>query len=154
MAEPNTDSSAAPLLAVLREAVSPGGRAQLVRYGIAGAIVAVVYIGLTLLLSGPVGLPIQAAIPIAYTTAIAAHFTLQRWFVFHDAAVFALAMHHQVGRYLVIGLIQYSATALATAVLPGVVGLPERVVYICAVGVISAASFVLLRTSVFHPPSE
>jgi putative flippase GtrA len=154
MAEPNTGSNVGNVRGVLREAVSAEARGQLVRYAIAGATVAVVYIGLTLLLSGPVGMPIQAAIPIAYVTAITVHFTLQRWFVFHDAGVFALAMHHQVGRYLAIGLVQYSTTAAATAVLPGVLGLPERVVYVCAVGVISAASFVLLRTSVFHPPSE
>jgi putative flippase GtrA len=154
MADPQTGSSAANVRGVLRQALSPEARGQLVRYGIAGATVAVVYIGLTLLLSGPVGLPIQAAIPIAYVTAITVHFTLQRWFVFHDAGAFALVMHHQVGRYLAIGLVQYATTAAATAVLPSVLGLPEKVVYVAAVGVLSVGSFVLLRTSVFHPPSE
>jgi putative flippase GtrA len=154
MAEPNPGGSAGNVRGVLRAAVSAQARGQLVRYAIAGATVAVVYVGLTLLLSGPAGLAIQAAIPIAYVTAITVHFTLQRWFVFHDAGAFALAMHHQVGRYLVIGLVQYATTAAATAVLPGVLDLPEKLVYVGAVGVISAVSFVLLRTSVFHPPSE
>jgi putative flippase GtrA len=154
MAEPNTGSRAAAVRTVLGDAVSPAARAQLIRYVIAGATVATVYIGLTLLLSGPVGLPIQAAIPIAYATAIALHFTLQRWFVFRDAGAFALAMHHQVGRYLALALVQYTTTALATAFLPGVLDLPEQVVYVCAVGVISVVSFILLRTHVFHSPSE
>jgi putative flippase GtrA len=154
MAEPSPGTRAGTVRGVLSDAVSAETRGQLARYAIAGATVAVVYVGLTLLLSGPAGLPIQAAIPIAYVTAITVHFSLQRWFVFRDAGVFALAMHHQVGRYLAIGLAQYGTTALATAVLPGVLGLPEKLVYVGAVGVISAVSFVFLRTSVFHAPSE
>jgi len=154
MAEQGPISRTATVRDVLREAASRDARGQLVRYVTAGGTVAAVYIGLTLALSGPVGLPIQAAIPIAYVTAICLHFTLQRWFVFRDASAFALAMHHQVGRYLVLALVQYSLTALATAVLPDVLGLPDKVVYVCAVGAISFISFVVLRTHVFHSPSE
>jgi putative flippase GtrA len=148
MAEPRSVSTG--VAQVLRDAVSPAARGQLMRYAIAGATVAAVYIGLTLSLSGPAGLDIQAAIPIAYVTAICLHFTLQRWFVFHDAGAFALAMHHQIGRYVVLGLSQYGLTAAATAILPGALDLPERVVYVCAVGAISGISFILLRTRVFH----
>ena len=132
----------------------PGAHAQFVRWAAVGVSVGAMYLGLTLLLAGPVGLPIQAAIPIGYTTAIALHFSLQRWFVFHSPAAFALAMHHQVGRYVLLAVMQYGIVAVSTGVLPRLIDVPERVVYVGTVCVSSAIGFVLLRTSIFHPPSE
>src|SRR5437868_1244338 len=138
----------------MRIAALRGAHGQLVRYAMAGALVGVVYIGTTLLLSGPVGMPIQAAIPIALVAAVSLHFVCQRWFVFRDAEEFALAMHHQVGRYVLLGLMQYGIAAGSTGLLPGLLGVPERVVYLCTVCVSSAIGFILLRTRIFHPPSE
>lgn len=136
----------------LRRVLAPGASGQAVRYVIAGATVAAVYIGATLLLSGPAGAPIQAAIPVAYVTAVSLHFVLQRFFVFGDAKAFALAVHHQVGRYVAIGAVQYALTAASTALLPPALGLSEQVVYAGTVAAISAMTFIFLRTRVFHPP--
>jgi putative flippase GtrA len=134
----------------LKEVTSPAGRAQLVRYGITSISAASVYIGLTLLLSGVAGVPIQLAIPVAYALALCVHFSLQRWFVFRDAEAFSLAIHHQIGRYLVLAFSQYAITALATAYLPDAIGVPEQVVYVCTVLVLAAVAFILVRTRVFH----
>lgn len=120
------------------------------RYAIAGAIVAATYIGLTLLLDGPVGLALQAAIPVGYVLAVSLHFILQRFFVFADADAFALTGAQQVRRYLVIGAVQYAITALATATLPELLGVDERVIYVAVVVFISACTFLMLRTRVFH----
>lgn len=123
---------------------------QGLRYLVAGAIVGLVYVGLTLLLSGPVGVPIQLAIPVSYATAIVLHFLLQRVFVFAHVATFALSARAQAGRYVAIALVQYPLTALATAVLPGVLGLSQQLVYLATTAVITLATFIVLRTRVFH----
>jgi putative flippase GtrA len=120
------------------------------RYALAGAAVAITYIGLTLLLSGPGQLPIQAAILVGYVLAVALHFTLQRLFVFRDRSAFALSAREQAGRYVAIGFAQYAATAALTALLPSALGVSEQVAYVATVVVISALTFLLLRTRVFH----
>lgn len=153
MAEPPSGRSAV-IAATVRAALPPPTRWQLIRYASVGVLVSAIYIGLTLVLSGPVGLPIQAAIPIAYVSAICVHFTLQRLFVFRNAEAFALAMHHQVGRYLLVALFQYAVAAIATAILPAALGVPQRAVYTTTAIVMSGVSFLLLRTRVFHSPSE
>jgi putative flippase GtrA len=129
---------------------SPDLHHQAARFLIAGGFVSAVYIGLTLLLSGPLDVPIQIAIPISFVTAVALHYACQRFFVFRHVSQFALSARSQIGRYVVIGSVQYAVTAGSTGVLPGVVGASEQVVYVCTVVVISALTFVLLRTRVFH----
>jgi putative flippase GtrA len=124
-------------------------RGQLLRYAISGVAVAVTYVAGTLLLSGPVGMPIVAAIPIAYVVAIALHFTLQRTFVFDHE--FAEPIGRQVRSYVVIGGAQIAISTASTAWLPDLLGLPERVVYVGTVAVTSAATFLFLRSRVFHP---
>jgi putative flippase GtrA len=124
---------------------------HLSRYAVAGAIVAMVYVGGTLLLSGPVGLPIQAAIPIAYVVAVALHFLLQRTFVFRHDGEFALSVREQIVRYLLIAATQYPATAALTALLPALFGMSDQVAYLITVAVISLTFFFVLRWGVFHP---
>jgi putative flippase GtrA len=124
---------------------------HLSRYAVAGAIVAMVYVGGTLLLSGPVGLPIQAAIPIAYVVAVALHFLLQRTFVFRHDGEFALSVREQIIRYLLIAATQYPATAGLTALLPVLFGMSDQVAYLITVALISLTSFFVLRWGVFHP---
>lgn len=124
-------------------------RLQAVRFVLAGGAVALSYVGLGLLLSGPVGMPIQLAIPIAYVLATGLHFSLQRWIVFvHDA--FALSAREQLTRYLPVGIAQYAFTAIATATLPGPLGLSKQVVYVLAVLIASTAAFLFYRLRVFH----
>jgi putative flippase GtrA len=120
------------------------------RYGLAGVLVATTYVGLTLALSGPGGLPIQVVIPVALAAAVALHFVLQRRFVFVDRTTFALSRAEQARRYLVIVAIQYAITAAATAVLPELLGTTEQVVYVATVVAISVTTFLFLRARVFH----
>ena len=120
------------------------------RYALAALVVAGVYIGLTLALSGPGGLPIQFVIPFALATAVAVHFVLQRRFVFGDRSSFALSVAEQARAYAVMVPIQYGLTALGTAVLPGLLGTTEQVAYVATVAIISATTFLILRSRVFH----
>jgi putative flippase GtrA len=121
-----------------------------VRYAIAGATVFGTYVACTLLFSGPLGIPIAIAIAIAYVLSVSLHFCLQRFFVFRDRTEFALATHHQIGRYIVIGGVQYCITATLTAVLPGWLGVSEQIVYVCSAFALSGGVFLLLRGGVFH----
>jgi putative flippase GtrA len=127
-----------------------------VRYGIAGGTVAVVYIGMPLLLHGVFGVPLEAAVPIAYVAAVSLHFTLQRLFVWRHVGEFALSGREQGMRYLMIGAVQYPVTALAIAVLPGVLSVSESAVFVGVTIVTSIMLFLVLRSHVFHavPESE
>lgn len=124
------------------------------RYVAAGGLNTLIYIGLTLLLSGPVGLPIQVAIPIAFCTALCTHFLLQRTVVFGHVETYALGTRRQAAHYLVIGACQYVVTAAATAAIPAVTGWSEQAVYVVTVLVVAAITFVLLRERVFHAADE
>lgn len=129
-------------------------RGEALRWALAGAIVTGVYAGLTLLLAGPLGLHIQGAIPIAYVSAVALHFSLQRWFVFRSSRSFALAVHHQIGRYVAIGACQYALTAAGTAILPPQLGVSDEAAYLLTLVTVSGATFLILRSRVFHAVRE
>ena len=124
---------------------------QALRFALAGAVVMLTYVGLTLLFSGVAGIPIQVAIAVAYVLAVMLHFALQRTFVFRYELGFALTTGSQVRRYVVIGVVQYTVTAATTTALPSVLGASEQVVYVATVLVISACTFLFLRHRVFHP---
>jgi putative flippase GtrA len=57
---------------------SPNLLRQGVRYGLAGAFVAGVYLLSTTILSALVGMPFRYALAIGFTLQLAVHFTLQR----------------------------------------------------------------------------
>jgi putative flippase GtrA len=126
----------------------------MVRYAVAGATVGALYLGLPLGLTGGLGVAIQIAIPIAYVLAVLLHFVLQRRFVFGHVPAFALSGREQAARYVAIGAVQYPTTALSTALLPEVLGLSERLTYVCTTLVISGIFFMVLRGHVFHPADE
>jgi putative flippase GtrA len=121
-----------------------------IRYGISGAIVALVYLGLPVALNAGAGVPIQVAIPLAYVTAVTLQFNLQRHFVFRHVPEFALTRRAQVGRYLMIGAVQYPATAIATALLPALLGLSARVTFVGVALTMSLIVFLILRAHIFH----
>jgi putative flippase GtrA len=123
---------------------------ETLRYVIGGSFTTVVYVGMTLALSGPLDAPIQVAIPCSYATALILHFLLQRRFVFRREEGFALARHHQLRRYLTTAGTQYGLAALSTAVLPAVLGVHEQVVYVVTALTLAAATFLILRAHVFH----
>lgn len=120
------------------------------RYGIAGATVAAVYLSVPVVLNGGAGVPIQVVIPIAYLLAISLHFTLQRHFVFRHVSEFALTRRAQIARYVAIGSIQYPTTAAATALLPGWLALSPRTTFVLWSLAMSATFFLVLRTHIFH----
>lgn len=123
---------------------------ETLRYAIGGSFTTVVYVGMTLALSGPVGAPIQVAIPCSYATALVLHFLLQRRFVFRREDGFTLEPQHQLRRYLTTAGVQYGLAAASTAVLPGVLGVHEQIVYAVTALTLAAGTFLILRAHVFH----
>ena len=132
-----------------RQALAELGR-QGVRFILTGGFVALVYIAVTTLLAEVIGLPFQLALAVGFSLAIATHFTLQRMFVWRNAAAYALRLRHQIARYLAVAAVQYGLTAASTAVLPHALGVSPEVVYLPTVAVLSAANFVVFRARIFH----
>ena len=123
---------------------------QGIRFAITGAGVAAVYVVTTLFLANVVGLHFQVALAIGYFVAVTTHFFAHRLFVWGHGPDYALSATGQATRYVPISLAQYAITALATSVLPSALGLPTDLVYLVTVVCVAAATFVVLRTRVFH----
>ncbi len=126
---------------------------QLVRFGLAGGSVAVLYLTVTTVLSQVLGLAFQLALAIGFASGLLLHFTLQRIFVWthhEELEEFALGFGHQVRRYLTMAAAQYGVTAASTAVLPGILGLAEEVVYLMTMVVVTTSGFLLMRFVIFH----
>ena len=115
-----------------------------------GVIVLVVYTGLTALLAGPVGLPFQIALALSYGTALALNFTLHRTFTFASDSGYALRLPGQIARFLALALFQYVVTALAIALLPDALGLPEFAVWAIVMATFAIGNFLALRLTTFH----
>jgi len=139
--------------AFLRDIRSPewGVAGQLIRFALSGGTVAIVYVSITTALHTLAGLRFQLALLIGFLAGVGLHFTLQRVFVWRHNEDFALAAHHQALRYLALCASQYGLTALSTAQLPGLVGLPVEVVYLATMLTIAAFNFLFFRGRVFHP---
>jgi putative flippase GtrA len=131
-------------------AANAGSVGQAIRFVASGGLVSVLYIITTIVLSDVVGLPFEVALPIGYAVGITTHFTLQRFFVWAQEDDFALPLHHQLGRYLLVAGAQYGLTAASTSLLPGALGLPTEVVYVLTVGLIVCANFFVFRHGIFH----
>ena len=126
---------------------------QGIRFAVAGATVALLYLTVTTVLADVVGLPFQAALVLGFSASIATHFTLQRYFVWVHHEEFALSLRTQAARYLILAAAQYGLTAAATAILPGALHVDTELVYLATFVVITPTSFVLFRHRVFHPES-
>jgi putative flippase GtrA len=124
---------------------------QGIRFAIAGSVVALIYLTTTTVLAEVFDVPFQAALAIGTATALVSHFTLQRLFVWVHHEEFALGLHSQVGRYLVVAGIQYGLTAASTAVLPDALGLPVTPVYLVTALSLAAFNFLIFRGRIFHP---
>jgi putative flippase GtrA len=123
---------------------------QSVRFALAGGLVALIYTLTTILLADVVGLAFQLALFIGSCVGLVAHFTLQRMFVWIHHEEFALPLHHQVSRYLLVAGLQYGLTAASTAVLPVAFGLPTELVYIGTVAILVSLNFLVFRHGIFH----
>jgi putative flippase GtrA len=126
---------------------------QGLRYALAGGTVAAVYLTTTTVLAEVIGIPFQTALAIGFGVAVAVHFTLQRVFVWVHHEPFALPLHHQAGRYLIVAGAQYGVTAASVAVFPAALGLPSEVVYLATAVVLTGATFVVFRHRIFHADS-
>ncbi|MHB1536967.1 MAG: GtrA family protein [Acidimicrobiales bacterium] len=123
---------------------------QLVRFGLAGGVVTLVYISVTTGLSQLAGLAFELALAIGFVCALSLHFTLQRIFVWIPRERFALPVKHQVGRYLTMAGCQYGVTALSTATLPNALHAPTELVYLGTMVVVTIVGFLLMRFIIFH----
>jgi putative flippase GtrA len=127
-----------------------GAVGQGLRYAIAGTTVALWYLVTTTVLADLFGVAFQLALAIGWITAVLLHFTLQRFFVWVHHGEFALPLHHQVGRYLVVAGVQYAVTAAAIAVLPRALDLPVTPVFYATAIVLASMNFLVFRGRVFH----
>jgi putative flippase GtrA len=123
---------------------------QLVRFGLTGGFVTIVYLTVTTVLSKVVGLPFEAALAIGFLTAILLHFNLQRVFVWVHQTGFELTVGRQVRRYLLMAGSQYGLTAASTAVLPSALGVDTEIVYLATMVVATTAGFLVMRLIIFH----
>lgn len=137
----------------LRRLLTPasGLLGQGMRYALAGAVVALVYVLATTFLAVVVGMSFREALAIGFTLQLAVHFTLQRAFVWVHDEEFALPFQHQARRYLAVAAAQLGVTAASTSLLPAVLGLSTEVVYLITVALLTIANFLLFRNVVFHP---
>lgn len=138
--------------AFVRDIRSPewGLAGQGFRFALSGSVVAVVYVTITALLHDGFAVPFQLALAVGFVLSVALHFTLQRLFVWRHYERFALEVHRQAGRYLMMCAGQYAVTALATAKLPGLLGLPVDAVYVLTMLTVAGMNFIVLRGRVFH----
>jgi putative flippase GtrA len=124
---------------------------QGLRFGLAGGVVAVIYLATTSVLAEVLGMEFELALAIGFVVAIVTHFTLQRRFVWAHAHGFAVPLHHQAMRYLAVAGTQYGLTVAATTLLPGPLHMATEIVYLCVAAALTATNFVIFRAQVFHP---
>jgi putative flippase GtrA len=123
---------------------------QTMRYGVAGGLVALVYVAVTSVGSQLLRLPFQLALASGFGTALLLHFTLQRGFVWVPHSGYALRLHRQLGRYLAMAGAQYATTAASIAVLPDALGASTEIVYLATTALITVAGFLTMRFLIFH----
>jgi len=123
---------------------------QGVRFVLAGGTVALIYLTTTTVLHHVFDMPFQLALIVGTVTGVLTHFTLQRLFVWVHHEEFALGLHEQVGRYLLLAGAQYALTALSTSVLPGVLDVPVTPVYFATAFTLAVVNFLVFRGRIFH----
>lgn len=119
------------------------------KFALIGVVVGLTHLGLVTTMV-VVGVPIQGALALAYIVALCLHFTLNRQWVFVAENGYAFRLSMQGLRYLFTAASCYAVTAVAVALFPSVVGLPELVVFFLASGGIACVSFVVLHLWVFR----
>ena len=115
------------------------------RFAAVGAFISVLYLAVTTAarLSGA---PWWLAIAIGYVVATSTHFVLHRTVVFRREEGFQLTLGQQLPRFIAVVVCQYAVTTLAVTLLPG----PQYVVFFGVAACVTVASFLLLRTKLFH----
>ena len=115
------------------------------RFAAVGAFITVLYLAVTTA-ARLAGAPWWLAIAIGYVVATSTHFVLHRTVVFRREEGFQLTLGQQLPRFIAVVLCQYAVTTLAVTLLPG----PEFVVFFAVAACVTVASFLLLRTKLFH----
>jgi putative flippase GtrA len=128
----------------------PGLFGQGLRFALTGGLVGCIYLTTTTVLSAVAGLPFQLALAVGFCTGMVVHFTLQRTFVWTGRGEFALSLHHQLGRYLVVAATQYGVTAASTSLLPAALGISTEAVYLATFAIVTCTNFLVFRHGVFH----
>jgi putative flippase GtrA len=141
---------AKPAVARMLREPDPGMLRQGLRFALAGGTVTLVYLITTTVLAEAFAVPFQAALAIGFSVGLVVHFTLQRLFVWTHHEEFALPLHHQVGRYLIVAAAQYGVTAASTSFLPSALGVSTEAVYLVTVTVVVSTNFVVFRNGIFH----
>jgi putative flippase GtrA len=142
---------AGPRHAVARLRSPDSGLAGLiVRFALVGGLGTTVYLLTTTVAADVVGLPFQAALAVGFLTALSFNFVAHRRFVWVKPEGYVLPTHRQAGRFLLVALAQYGATAVATLLLPSALEMPTEAVYLTMVALLSAVNFLVLRHRVFH----
>ncbi len=124
-----------------------------VRFLISGGTVFVISFSLTAGLHA-LGAPFQVGFLIAYAIAVTVHLQLHRRFTFGGEGDFALAHRAQAVRFLLVVVGQYAFIALAVAIFAPLLDLPQIVVYLLAIAVLSVANYITLAARVFHRHDE
>jgi putative flippase GtrA len=120
-----------------------------VRFLISGGIVFVISLSLTAGLHAA-GLPFQAGLLLAYLIAIAVHLELHRSFTFAGHGDYMLDRRDQALRFFAVVVAQYAFIAASVAIFAPVLDVPELLVYLAAVAIMSLANFLALVSRVFH----
>jgi putative flippase GtrA len=124
--------------------------AQVARFVLSGGVVAACsFLTMTVLVVW-LELSAQVALALAYLTALAVHFTLNRQFVFAADSGYALHLSAQGIRYLIVAACSYATTAAAVGFLPERLETSPLIVFYGATAVLAVISFVVLRSWVFH----
>ncbi len=124
--------------------------AEGVKFGLAGSLVAIVYMGVTTLLADAVEIRFQVALAIGFGTAIIVHFTLQRTFVWVHRGEFALNFRGQFVRYAAMSIAQYGTAAAITSTVPSALDVSTTIIYIAWTVLSSVVSFFVLGRGIFH----
>ena len=119
------------------------------RFAAVGAFITVLYLAVTTGLR-VAGAPWALAIAVGYVVATSTHFVLHRTVVFRREEGFQLSLAQQLPRFAGVVVCQYAVTTLAMTFLPEALGLPELLVFFGVAAVVTVASFLLLRTKLFH----
>jgi putative flippase GtrA len=118
--------------------------AQGARFLLAGAFITVLYLSVTTGLR-LAGAPWWLAIAVGYFIGASTHFVLHRYFVFRRAEGFQLGLEQQVPRFILFVICQYAVTATAMTLLPDSI-----FVFFGVAAAVTVASFLILRTKLFH----
>jgi putative flippase GtrA len=123
--------------------------AQGSRFAAVGGFITVLYVCVTAAVRFT-GAAWWLAVAVGYVVATSTHFVLHRTVVFRREEGFQLPLSQQLPRFVAVVCCQYAVTTLAMTFLPGLLGLPEILVFVCVAGAVTVVSFLLLRTKLFH----